>query len=99
MGFAQGDAREGINRATPVLMTTVAADKSAATAPVDDHLLKPINPSRLQASLAAVGGGPNIGKQILILDDVLGTARLIESALREWGYQPTFTDSERRRWT
>jgi CheY-like chemotaxis protein len=85
--------REGINRATPVLMTTVVADKSAAVAPVDDYLLKPINASRLLASLAAVGAAPHIGKQILILDDELGTTRLIESALREWGYEPTFTDS------
>jgi CheY-like chemotaxis protein len=84
---------EGINRTTPVLITTVVADKSAATAPVDDYLLKPIDPSRLLASLAAVGVSPHIGKKILILDDELGTARLIESALREWGYEPIFTDN------
>jgi CheY-like chemotaxis protein/nitrogen-specific signal transduction histidine kinase len=85
--------REGMNRATPVVMTTVVADKSAATAAVDDYLLKPIDPSRLLASLAAAGAGPHIGKHILILDDELGTSRLIEPALREWGYEPTFTDS------
>jgi DNA-binding response OmpR family regulator len=85
---------EGVNQATPVLMTTVVADKSAGLSePVIDYLLKPIDPKRLIASLTAIGAGPQLGKQILVVDDDLKTAMLLEPALREWGYEPVFADS------
>jgi CheY-like chemotaxis protein len=85
---------EGINQATPVLMTTVVADKSAGLSePINDYLLKPIDPKRLLASLAAIGVGPRAGKRILVVDDELKTAMLLEPALREWGYEPIFADS------
>jgi CheY-like chemotaxis protein len=85
---------EGVNQATPVLMTTVVADKSAGLSePIIDYLLKPIDPKRLIASLTAIGAGRQLGKQILVADDDLKTAMLLEPALREWGYEPVFADS------
>jgi DNA-binding response OmpR family regulator len=85
---------EGVNQATPVLMTTVVADKSAGLSePVIDYLLRPIDPKRLIASLTAIGAGPQLGKQILVVDDDLKTAMLLEPALSEWGYEPVFAYS------
>jgi CheY-like chemotaxis protein len=85
---------EGPNKDTPVLITTVLADQSGGLAmPIHDYLLKPIQPSRLIASLAAVGAAPHSGETVLVVDDDAKTAKLIEPVLREWGYKTIFAVS------
>ena len=56
----------------------MVADKTAGLAvPIHDYLLKPIQPNRLLASLAALGVAPYTGQKILIVDDEIKVARLL----------------------
>ena len=85
---------DGPNKNTIVLMATVVADKSAGLAvPIHDYLIKPIRPNRLLASLAAIGVAPYSGRKIIIVDDEIKIARLLEPVIREWGYEPSFAES------
>jgi PAS domain S-box-containing protein len=85
---------EGPNRNTIVLLATVVADKSAGLAvPIHDYLIKPIQPNRLLASLAAIGVAPYSGQKIIFVDDEIKVARLLEPVVREWGYEPSFAES------
>jgi len=86
--------KDGLNKNTPVLVASVTADKNAALAiPIHDYLLKPFQPHRLIASLAAAGAAPHSGLSILVVGDDVKTARLLEPILREWGYKPSFAEN------
>jgi CheY-like chemotaxis protein len=76
------------------MIATVCADRSAGLAlRISDYLVKPIDPHRLMASLAAIGAPPQSGRNILIVDDDRHAPELLGPVLREWGYDPRFAAS------
>ena len=90
-GSSWGTIREirstGINRQTPVVLTTTSADRKRSTGFVlHDFLSKPLQKSVLLECLQNAGVLPE-PKPVLVVDDDTWSTVLIEGALRDLGYR------------
>jgi len=71
----------------PVLAMTVVSDQRAAAGfPVDDVLTKPIDAQGVLAALERAGVRPSRGKPVIVVDDDVGSLKLMEATLAKLGY-------------
>jgi PAS domain S-box-containing protein len=77
----------GPNRATPVIVVTVVAEKIAAGFPVHDLLTKPVAAEDLLASLARAGAPPRRTEPLLLVDGDPVVRELARTALEPAGYR------------
>ena len=75
----------GPNRTTPVIVTTVVGEASAAF-PVHDYLHKPLRASELLESLQRAGVVPEGRPQVLVLDEDPAAAALAAAAVEQAGF-------------
>jgi len=78
----------GPNKATPVIVITVVAEKGVAKGfPVQDYLVKPVRAQTLMDSLRSAGILPRTSnKQVLVVDDDAKTLKLSKIGLEAVGY-------------
>jgi len=80
---------EGPNRATPVIVATVVADRGlSAGYEVIGVLTKPVVPDDLFAFLAHAGVVADGTRTVVVVDDDTRALRLAEGALRDGGFRP-----------
>ncbi len=80
---------DGLNRATPVIVATVVADKTAALGHrIEEFLIKPVAASDLIAAMQRTGILRDKPGKILCIDDDKRSLKLAETALRKGGYTP-----------
>jgi len=85
--------KTGLNRDTPVLVVSVAADSAVGFA-VSDVLPKPVAAQGLLASLRNAGVNPGNG-DVMVVDDDPICLSLMTAALKQFGYHPAcFQDGE-----
>jgi PAS domain S-box-containing protein len=78
---------EGKNRATPVVVVTVIAERGVIGGfAVEDFLQKPVNGRDLLVALQRAGVPPEKGGTILVVDDDPSALKLMEATLRKLGY-------------
>jgi PAS domain S-box-containing protein len=83
-----------LNRETPVLVVSVAADSAVGFA-VSDVLPKPASAQALLASLEAAGVKPGQPGEIMVVDDDADSLQLMTIALEKLGYRANcFQDGE-----
>jgi CheY-like chemotaxis protein len=79
---------EGKNRATPVIIVSVVAERGVVGAfPVHDYLRKPLDGIDLLSSLQRAGLSPDQSGRILVVDDDPLALKLMETMLRQIGYR------------
>jgi PAS domain S-box-containing protein len=79
---------EGKNRATPVIIVSVVAERGVVGAfPVHDYLRKPLDGADLLSSLQRAGLSPDQSGRILVVDDDPLALKLMEAMLRQIGYR------------
>jgi PAS domain S-box-containing protein len=79
---------EGKNRATPVVVVSVVAERGVVGAfPVHDYLRKPVDGGDLVTTLQHAGLSPERSGSILVVDDDPLALKLMETALRQIGYR------------
>ena len=76
----------GPNQTTPVVVATVVGETSAAF-PVQDYLLKPIEPGSLLSALQRAGVRAHDERAVLVLDDDPSNLKLAEVTLQRAGYR------------
>ncbi len=79
----------GPNANTPVVVVTVVAEKGVARGfPVQDYLVKPIQPNALLHALKNAGVHPrDNAKKVMVLDDDAKTLKLAQVGLQADGYE------------
>jgi CheY-like chemotaxis protein len=84
-GMIRTDPR---SRTVPVLAITVVSQERMATGfPIADILSKPIDPKELLAALERCGISPSRGRPVVVVDDDLGSLKLMEATLSKLGYE------------
>jgi PAS domain S-box-containing protein len=79
---------EGPNRATPVVIVSVLADRNRGIGfKVHDILGKPLQPATLLESLARANLKPHTPRPILVVDDDPSALKLAERTLEQIGYR------------
>jgi len=78
----------GLNKQVPVIVVTVVAENGIAKGfPVQDFLVKPIEPQTLLDSLKKAGVSPKGSKKkILVVDDDSSTLKIAKATLDSSGY-------------
>jgi PAS domain S-box-containing protein len=80
---------EGPNRETPVIVTTVVAERGVVAGyEVVDFLTKPVKPADLFAGLARARITAHGSPTVLVIDDDPRALKLAERSLREGGFRP-----------
>jgi PAS domain S-box-containing protein len=84
-----------LNKATPVIVVTIVADKNAGAAyPIQDYLLKPVSIETLRGALERAGITPQMGHgPILVVDDDPKALRIMREHLDELGYRSILAES------
>jgi signal transduction histidine kinase/DNA-binding response OmpR family regulator len=78
----------GANKATPVIVVTLVAERGAANGfVIHDYLVKPLQEGDLLASLQRAGIEPAGSRTILVVDDDAQARRLMETTLQGLGYR------------
>ncbi|HKC13665.1 MAG TPA: response regulator, partial [Vicinamibacteria bacterium] len=80
---------EGPNRQTPVIVSTIVADKGlSAGYHVADFLIKPVSAEELLAGLARAAVTASGSRPVLLVDDDPQALKLAERSLRDAGFRP-----------
>jgi PAS domain S-box-containing protein len=83
-GMIRTDPR---SRTVPVFAITVVSQGRMATGfPITDILSKPIDPKELLSALERCGVSPSRGRPVVVVDDDLGSLKLMEATLNKLGY-------------
>ncbi len=83
----------GPNRKTPILVVSVVRERDAAAiSEIEDYLVKPVEPGDLLAALSRQGVPPVFGQSVLVVDDDPSVLTIMDTALRESGYDPVLRD-------
>ncbi|MFZ5896558.1 MAG: PAS domain-containing hybrid sensor histidine kinase/response regulator [Myxococcota bacterium] len=78
---------DGKNRATPILVVTVVAERGVVGGfAVEDYLQKPVNGRDLLVALQRAGVPPDKSGTILVVDDDPAALKLMDTTLRTLGY-------------
>jgi CheY-like chemotaxis protein/anti-sigma regulatory factor (Ser/Thr protein kinase) len=78
-----------LNRLTPVVLVSVAAEQdTCAGLPIDDVLTKPVEPDALLRALERAGVPSRQNKTVLVVDDEPASLRLMAATLSGLGYRP-----------
>jgi PAS domain S-box-containing protein len=78
----------GLNRSTPVVVVSVAAEQEMNTLfPIQDCLPKPVDAAQLLRSLGRAGSPPHPNRTVLVVDDDPATLHLVQATLAGLGYR------------
>ncbi|HLZ08258.1 MAG TPA: response regulator, partial [Chloroflexota bacterium] len=81
--------REGVNKATPVIIVSVVREQRISIGfPIREILIKPVDISGILATIARNLDDDLTGQTILVVDDDLSLLKVMEVSLRKVGYHP-----------